>query len=472
MSRYDDPSWYINENNSSQQPAPDDFDHYPFLPAQEDSVEQRNSLAQRPSAEAPHRLQRMLGQGIALLALVVVAFWGGWLSNQYFGNSFNQSDKSKAYAQLFQEAWTKIDQNYVDRKSVDYKKMSYAAIDAMVKSLGDSGHTRFMDAQTVQAESQQLSGKFTGIGIYLQQDKNTKQLIITSPIPNSPADKAGIKHGDIIKAVNGVNADGKDINDISKLIQGNAGTSVDITIQRPGEDQTRTFHLLRAEIQVPSVTMHYIAENHTAYIQMTQFADGVANQLKDDVNQAKSMGATRIILDLRDNSGGYLNEAVNTTSLFVKSGYVLQEQDSSGKRTPVSVNGNPIDTTSQMVVLVNKNTASAAEIVAGALKENNRATIIGEQTFGTGTVLLQFPLSDGSALLIGTQEWLTPKGNFIRSTNTRPGGIVPTMTVPLGPNNTLLTPNDVNQAHLSEQQILDSKDNQLIAALHYLQGQK
>ena len=472
MSRYDDPSWYTNENDSSQQPAPDDFDHYPFLPAQEESVAQRNNPAQSSPAQAPHRLQRMLGQGIALLALVVVAFWGGWLSNQYFGNSFNQSDKSKAYAQLFQEAWTKIDQNYVDRKSVDYKKMSYAAIDAMVKSLGDSGHTRFMDAQTVQAENQQLSGKFTGVGIYLQQDKTTKQLIITSPIPGSPADQAGIKHGDIIKAVNGVSADGKDINGISKLIQGNAGTSVDITIQRSGEDQTRTFHLKRAEIHVPSVTMHYIAENHTAYIQMTQFSDGVANQLKDNVNQAKSMGATRIILDLRDNSGGYLNEAVNTTSLFVKSGYVLQEKDSSGKLTPVSVNGNPIDTTSQMVVLVNKNTASAAEIVAGSLKENNRATVIGEQTFGTGTVLLQFPLSDGSALLIGTQEWLTPKGNFIRSTDTRPGGIVPTLTVPLGQNNTLLTPNDANQEHLSEQQILDSKDNQLVAALHYLQGQK
>ena len=471
MSRYDDPRWYTNENSSSQQP--DDFDHYPFLPVQEDDVEQQTSLAQGSPVKAPHRLQRMLGQGIALLALLVIAFWGGWLSNQYFGNSFNnQSDKSKAYAQLFQEAWTKIDQNYVDRKSVDYKKMSYAAIDAMVKSLGDSGHTRFLDAQTIQAENQQLSGKFTGIGIYLQQDKNTKQLIITAPIPNSPADKAGIKHGDIIKAVNGVSTTGQDINGVSKLIQGNAGTSVDLTIQRPGEDKTRTFRLLRAEIQVPSVTMHYITENHIAYIQMTQFADGVANQLKDDVNQAKSMGATRIILDLRDNSGGYLNEAVNTTSLFVKSGYVLQEQDSSGKRTPVVVNGNPIDTTSQMVVLVNKNTASAAEIVAGALKENNRATIIGEQTFGTGTVLLQFPLSDGSALLIGTQEWLTPKGNFIRSTDTRPGGIVPNRTVVLGLGNTLLTPNDANQAHLNEQQILDSKDNQLNAALHYLQGQK
>lgn len=472
MNRYDDPNWYINGKDPSQQPAPDDFDHYPFLPTQEDGIEQQNSLTPHTPVEAPHHLQRLLGQGIALLALVVIAFWGGWFSNQYFGNSFNPNDKSKAYAQLFQEAWTKIDQNYVDRNAVDYKKMSYAAIDAMVKSLGDSGHTRFMDAQTVQAENQQLSGKFTGVGIYLQQDKTTKQLIITAPIPNSPADKAGIKHGDIITAVNGVSAVGKDINGISKLIQGNAGTNVDITVQRPGENTTRTFHLLRAEILVPSVTMHYITEDHVAYIQMSQFAEGVANQLKEDVNKAKSMGATRIVLDLRDNSGGYLNEAVNTTSLFVKSGYVLQEQDSSGKRTPVSVNGNPIDTTSQMVVLVNKNTASAAEIVAGALKENHRATIIGEQTFGTGTVLLQFSLSDGSALLIGTQEWLTPQGNFIRNTATRPGGIVPNMVVVLGPNNVLLTPGTANQGNLSEQQILDGKDNQIIAALHYLQEQK
>jgi carboxyl-terminal processing protease len=415
----------------------------------------------------------MLGQGIALLALVVIAFWGGWFSNQYVtSHSFNPNNKSKEYAQLFQQAWTLIDQNYVDRNDVNYQKMSYAAIDAMVKSLGDSGHTRFMDAQTVQAENQQLSGKFTGIGIYLQQDKNTKQLIITAPIPNSPAYKAGIKHGDIIVAVNGISATGKDINGISKLIQGKVGTYVDMTIQRPSENTTRTFHLQRAEIDIPSVTMHYIAEDHTAYIQMTQFSEGVASQLQADVLQAKSMGATRIILDLRDNSGGYLNEAVNTTSLFVKSGYVLQEQDSSGKRIPVSVNGNPIDTTSQMVVLVNKNTASAAEIVAGALKENNRATIIGEQTFGTGTVLLQFPLNDGSALLIGTQEWLTPQGHFIRNTSSKPGGIVPNMVVVLGANNVIITPNDANQSNLSGQQLLAGKDNQLIAALRYLQKQK
>ena len=144
---------------------------------------------------------------------------------------------------------------------------------------------------------------------------------------------------------------------------------------------------------------------------------------------------------------------------------MLLEQDSSGQRTPYPVNGNPVDTTSQLVVLVNNNSASAAEIVTGALKDNHRARVIGERTFGTGTVLQQFQLADGSTLLLGTQEWLTPSGQFIRD-----HGIQPDQTVSQGPDKTL-TPNQENQANMTQQQILSSGDVQLSAAIHYLTGQ-
>lgn len=480
MSRYDDPSWYEQQQKNDQTSSPqqqqhDDFDHYPFLPSQDHSnVQPHGNVTYPPLYEVPNRLQRTLGRIIALIALVVLAFCGGWFGHQYMSEAyFNPNNPSQAYAHLFQQAWDKIDQNYVDRQSIDYQKMSYAAINAMIATLGDKGHTRFMDAKTAQDENQQLSGKFTGVGIYLHQDKNTNKLIVTSPIPGSPAEKAGIKHNDEIIAVGGQKTTGKDVAAVSKLIQGKEGTSVDVTILRPGEQQARTFKLTRSEIQVPNVLSHYIPEEHTVHIQVAQFAQGVSDQVKAQVNQAKSQGATKIILDLRDNPGGYLNEAINMTSLFVKKGHVLLQKDSSGNSTPVDVTGNTIDTTSQMVVLVNANSASAAEIVAGALKENGRATIIGEQTYGTGTVLQPFTLSDGSQLLIGTQEWLTPKGNFIRNHgDDHNGGIRPDIEVKLPTTGTTLTPNDENEGHITAQQILQGKDNQLIKAIEFLQGKK
>jgi carboxyl-terminal processing protease len=151
----------------------------------------------------------------------------------------------------------------------------------------------------------------------------------------------------------------------------------------------------------------------------------------------------------------------------MKDGNVLLEQDSKGNRTPYPVNGSPLDTSSPLVVLVNGNSASAAEIVSGSLKDNHRATLIGTKTFGTGTVLQQFKLSDGSALLLGTSEWLTPNGNFIRD-----NGITPNMVVQIGAQQAELTPNVENESKLTEKQILAAGDTQLNAAINFLNKTK
>ena len=483
MSKYDDPRWYEQpeQGNSSVPPAqppypvpiaqqPPYSDYNPYPPYQvpgNGAVPHQRMYPQEPPQRSPEprrRLGRGFGQYVVVLALLVITFFGGWFGNQLYANSFNRSNLSQSYANLYQQAWNIVDQNYVDRKAVDYKQMSYKSIQAMLDVLHDKGHTRFLTPQDVQTENQQLSGTFTGIGIYLKQDPKTKDLIITSPIPGSPAEKAGFKHGDIIVAVNGKSTAGKDIAGISALIQGKAGTNVAITVRRPSTQQTLTINVVRAEISVPNVLMHYIAQDHIADIQIVQFASGVSNQLKDEITQAQKLGATRIILDLRENPGGYLQEAIDTTSEFVASGNVLLEQDSSGHRKSYAVSGHTVNTTSPIVVLVNADTASAAEIVSGSLQDNKRAVVMGEKTFGTGTVLEEYPLSDGSAILLGTSEWLTPNGHFIRDV-----GISPNIPVKLASNAIPLSPNDENAGNMSENQILSSGDTQLAAAIQYLE---
>ena len=482
MNRYDDPRWYEEKypeqvcpvtqklQDQSSEPADDDFSHHFLLPRSQENASEQDTEGQLSVLHRHSRLRKVFEQFLIIVPFVIMAFWGGWFGHEFFTNSSNQSNQSNADAYLIQDAWNKIDQNYVDRKNMDYKKMAYAAITAMVQSLGDTGHSRFMSPQDVKNERQLLNSNFTGIGIYLYQDQHTKILSVNATIPRSPAEKAGLKHGDVLVAINGIGMQGKNIVNASNLIDGKISTSVTITIQRPGEVHSRDVKIIRTQIQIPNVTMHYIPESHITHIQIKQFSSGVSNQLRYVLNQAKTKGATKIILDLRNNPGGYVQEAIDTTSLFVKNGNVLLEEDRSGKRKPMPVNGNPVDTSSQIVVLINRNSASAAEIVAGALKNDHRAILLGQKTYGTGTILQQFALFDGSALYLGTQEWLTPDGSFIRQNPNKPGsgGINPDISVPPLANAPILTPNDENQRHLTEQQILASGDTQLSAAINYL----
>ena len=464
VSNYDDPRWYEQPDNRF---APEPGDQ--IIPTS--TTYMNTSMQQQTSSKAPvpdskQRLGRIFGQIVVTLTLMIIAFLGGWFGHQLYTNaSFNPSDQSKSYANLIQQAWNTVDHNYVDRKAINYKEMSYQAIRAMLGVLHDTGHTRFLTPQDVQSEKQQLSGTLIGIGIDLQQDTKTKQIIISATIPATPADKAGIKRGDIIVAVNGTNIVGKDINTVIPLIKGPAGTNVTLRVKRPSTNQTLTFTMKRAEIQVPSVVSYYIAQDHIAHIQITQFSDGVSDQLKNALNKAKQEGARSIILDLRDDPGGYLQEAINVASEFIGKGNVLLEQDSTGQRTPQPVNGHPLDTKTPIVVLTNSNTASAAEIVSGALRDNNRAIIMGVKTFGTGTVLDEFDLSDGSAILLGTNEWLTPNGQFIRDK-----GIQPNIEVNLNSNVNPLTPSTENQGNLTLNQILSSGDTQLVGAIKYLEA--
>ena len=459
--RYDDPRWYEQPANNDQEGLA--AQGQPILPEEVKGIELEDDQQAARKARSRRRRQ-IFNQVVITLAFMVLAFFGGWFAHQYFTTPALGSS-SQQYLSLIDQAWGIIDKNYVEHNAVNYKQMSYDAIRAMLTDLGDTGHTRFLTPQDVQAEQQSLSGTFAGIGVYIQQDATTKDIIITATIPGSPAAKAGLKHNDIITAVNGKNVVGMDFSAVQPLIQGQNGTAVSITVKRPSTGQTLTFKIVRAQIQVPNVTMHYIAESHTADIQIVQFSTGVSDQLKTAIQQAKKDGATSIVLDLRNNPGGYLQEAINTASEFMASGTVLIEQDSTGARTKYNVTGQAVDTGIPMVVLVNSNTASAAEIVSGALQDNGRALIMGTKTFGTGTVLQEFDLSDGSAVLLGIDEWLTPNGHFIRTDK-----ITPDQIVNLGKDASILTPDVENEDNMTLAQIMQSSDAQLIAAIKYLQS--
>lgn len=461
--RFDDPRWYEQPDKNEQSAVPPDQN---VVPSTTEPEESESAPVQPALTEKELRRRRILTQVVMTLAFMALAFIGGWFSHQAYTQSFfSPNGQSQKYAYLIQQAWSTIDQNYVDRKAINYQKMSYDAIRTMLTDLGDTGHTRFLTPQEVQAEQQQLSGTFAGIGVYIQQDPKTRDISISSTIPGAPAEKAGLKRGDIIIQVNDKNVVGMDESAMQPLIEGPAGTIVTIIVRRPSTGQILTFKITRAVIQVPNVNMHYIAENHIADIQIVQFSTGVSDQLKTAIQQAKKEGATKIILDLRNNPGGYLQEAINVASQFMAKGTVLIEQDSTGKQTKFPVTGQTVDTGIPMIVLVNSNTASAAEIVAGALQDNGRSLVLGTKTFGTGTVLQEFSLADGSAILLGIDEWLTPNGHFIRTDK-----ITPNIIVPLAITGPILTPDVENQGNMTLAQIMKSGDVQLIAAIKYLES--
>ncbi len=362
--------------------------------------------------------------------------------------------------QLIENAWKITRDHYVDRTATQPQSMAYGAIGGMVDSLGDTGHSTFLTPEELKQENDFEKGQLQGIGVEVQEKNGA--VVIMAPLDGSPAQKAGIRSGDIILKVNGKII--SQVTDAVKLILGPAGTSVTITIQDP-TGATRDVTLVRAIINLTSVSWHQLPGTNIADLRISSFINGTATELKSALTEIQAQSSSGIILDLRDNPGGLLEEAVAVASQFLKTGNVLLEKDIDGKITPVGViNSGPVNDL-PMVVLVNQGTASAAEIVAGALHDGGRARLVGETTFGTGTVLLQFPLSDGSALVLAVQEWLTPSGKTIWHT-----GLAPDEVIVLAPGTSPLFP-ELEQG-LTAEQLQASEDQQLLKALGLLPQNK
>ena len=271
-------------------------------------------------------------------------------------------------------------------------------------------------------EADNLAGRLEGIGIEVEvRDGRT---VVVAPLDDSPAQKAGILPGDTIMKINGQDASQIPFDQVSALIRGPQGTTVTLTMLRANVNELLDFTIVRQQVKVADVTWATVPGEKIAHIRISSFGDSTDSELKTAVAQARQAGDTRFIIDLRNDPGGLLDQAVQVSSEFLGSGTVVVQQDKSGKQEPISVEPNGIAQQEPLAVLVNHGTASAAEIVAGALQDQHRATVIGEQTFGTGTILTEFPLSDGSSILLGVREWLTPNGHSIRRNGITPDHVV------------------------------------------------
>lgn len=405
---------------------------------------------------------RILVYLLILPIFLGVGFAGGVLVDHFLitPTVASAQTQSSNNLDLVNQAYQIIQQHYVDRSAVNQTQLEYGAISGMVNALGDTGHSRFLTPQMVQEENNFTQGSFDGIGAEVSMNANG-QVVIVAPLDGSPAQAAGIKAGDIMLKVDGQDLTGLSLSDVVNKVVGPAGTQVTLTLQDPKTGATRDVTITRAKITVQNVTWAMVPGTKIADIRIAGFSQGVTNDLHTAIQQAQSQGATSIILDLRNNPGGLLNEAVGVASQFLSSGNVLLVKDAKGQEQAIPVESGGLATQMPMVVLVNQGTASASEIVAGALQDAHRATLIGETTFGTGTVLNAFPLSDGSQVLLATEEWLTPSGRVIWHK-----GITPDVTVSLSSTVTPLVPDDLRG--MTSTQLQSSQDMQLLNAISEL----
>lgn len=323
----------------------------------------------------------------------------------------------------FWEAWNIIHTQYVNQP-VDDVKLMEGAINGMMESLGDR-HSTYMDPQTFKDANSQLAGSYEGIGAYV--DTSGDYLTITSPMVGSPAEKAGLQPGDQIVAVDRKDMTGINPELVRQKVIGPAGSTVHLTIKRAGESAYLEFDITRAKITVPSASGKML-DNGIAYVQVTTFGENTTKELTDTLKTLMAKKPRGIVLDLRNNGGGYLQTAVEVVSQFQDTGVVLYEKygDGTKKSFDVIPGGLAADNKIPMVVLINEGSASASEITAGALQDYGRAKLVGVVSYGKGSVQNWVPLSnDQGAVRITIAYWLTPNGNQIDQKGLTPDVYVP-----------------------------------------------
>jgi carboxyl-terminal processing protease len=362
---------------------------------------------------------------LLLIIVIALAFAGGYV----FGISHTSKNEgilsvspnaSASYLSVERresigEVWDIILTDYVDLSRLDSVNLSRAAIDGMLQALDDP-YTSYLDVETYTLGKSILEGSYDGIGAYVTI--KDKQLTIIAPIADSPADKAGIKAGDII-----VQIDGKPVTNLSLAeaiikIRGPKGTAVKLLVLHQGETAPVEIEIIRATFDLPS--LRFEMKGEIAYINITDFTERTPDELAAALQNLTDKKATGIILDLRGNPGGLLDQVVDVASFFLSQGVVVEIRSNQGQITALNVNEDRPKNNLPMVVLVDKASASGSEVLAGALQDHGRATIAGTTTYGKGSVNVLYPLGDGSGLYITVGRWLTPNGRLIEGQGIEP----------------------------------------------------
>jgi carboxyl-terminal processing protease len=345
---------------------------------------------------------------VGVLALTLVA--GGFVLGVQVGErSYDEN------FQAIQQAWDIINRDYVEQDKVDPAELSQAAIKAMMDVLGDP-YSAYLNPQMYQMEIDDSSGQFEGIGAEVSIREGLVTII--APYPGSPAETAGIRAGDVILEVDGQPVEGLSLLEVITRVRGPRGSEVRLLIQHAGEAQPVTITVVRGVIDVPSLTMGMLGD--IAYIVIYQFGDRTNAELGTALVRVQDEGALGIVLDLRNNPGGGLQSVIDVASRFITSGEILRVRYNDGSTDSHPANRQDPTTSLPMVVLVNGGSASASEVLAGALQDHGRALIAGQTTFGKGSVNYLVPLAGGSALYITAARWLTPDGHLIEGQGITP----------------------------------------------------
>ena len=332
------------------------------------------------------------------------------INHQYVDTSFNNTD------------WLKVRQEYINNASYNNKEAAYKAIREMLGKLEDP-YTRFMDPEEFQNMRIDTSGELTGVGIQIAKDEKSDRLVVISPIEDTPASEAGILAQDLIVKIDGTDTKGMDVNDAVKLIRGERGSQVTLTIERNGQAQDYAITRERIEIHPVRASVRDSELGKIGYIRLTTFNEHAAKDMEKAIEEQEKAGVVGYVLDLRSNPGGLLYSSINIARMWLDEGTIVSTVDRKGLSDRESAKNKAL-TDKPLVVLVNEGSASASEILSGALQDNKRATLLGTKTFGKGLVQSVRPLGDGSGLAVTIAKYLTPSGRDINKEGIPPDVLV------------------------------------------------
>lgn len=408
------------------------------------------------------RIAKLLTVVLVSAMLMSVAFISGFVAHGYMnaeGNPLATLSTSGTTASqpatdthpdnfdIFWEAWNILTREFYGDLPQG-KQVTYAAIRGVLATLDDP-NTILVEPQTHKRQEEQLEGEYGGIGAFVSTN-DAGDIIIVSPIDDTPASRAGLQADDVILEVDGESIAGMDLTEAVELIKGPVGTEVTLTILRAGEEEPREITLTRERIPDPTVDHRMIEGTSVGYIRISFFSARTPDELATAINDLNEQGMEQLILDLRSNPGGLLDSAIKVASEFIGDGVIAYQQMSNGDRKELTARRGGAALDIPLVVLVNDGSASASEIVAGAIQDRGRGTLIGRQTFGKGTVQIPFELSDGASLHVTIAHWLTPD-----ETDINEGGLEPDIWVEL---------------EEGDQQFVD--DSQIDRAVEYLQTEE